>query len=600
MQHKIPCKTRDEMQNQARSQMQTQNKYLIIHYLENHYPRIRALFAKLFIRLFGRIHARFQPLHLVTFAGLFTALAFIFSACATDVKNLEHFSQLYYMDSAQKAHHFAQKKAQDDDLLWLIQAGISGFSVDAKDTGKILEKSEDVFNEFEKAGILTSGLAQTGAVLVNDNAMSYKGNIYEGVFLNYYKALHFMSERNYMSARVELNRANDRQRRAKEYYTKQINEALESSNEQLQKSELASISSLAQRSKSFDEINPIIAQKYTNLAKFQAFDGFINPAVSYLSGLFFLLEGDSKGLDYLKEAYGMTNSKIIASDMLYFSGGGASGRGGGANGANGAGTDKYTWIILESGRQAHKSEESFSLPLFTSSGLYHFGIALPQFEAGVDYERGFVLDFGASGVSGAGANGGASGGKSSAGAFEEIVNTDDIIATEFEKQLNAIASRAIISASVKLASQIALTQGLKQVDESVSLIASLVSGVYSMATTAADLRIASVLPRRIYIAKIRHDNLRDSIDSSINGGGALQILASNHAPFRINVENCQANDDSSTAGAPNAKNKGKSTGAGKNANASKIAQANICLNQNSILYLRYTPAQIHHKLIWQE
>ncbi len=585
MQHKLPRKIQDEMQNQARSQTPKQIQ------MQNKYPRIRALFARLFGRIqslgksMWRLVDRFQPLRLVTFGGVFTALAFIFSACATDIKNLEHFSQLYYMDSAQKAHHFAQKKAQDDDLLWLMQAGISGFSIDAKDTGKILEKSEDVFNEFEKAGILTSGLAQTGAVLVNDNAMSYKGNIYEGVFLNYYKALHFMSERNYMSARVELNRANDRQRRAKEYYTKQINEALESSNEQLQKSELASISSPAQRSKTFDEINPIIAQKYTNLAKFQAFDGFINPAVSYLSGLFFLLEGDSKGLDYLKEAYGMTNSKIIASDMLYFSGGGASGR----SGAGGADADKYTWIILESGRQAHKSEESFSLPLFTSSGLYHFGIALPQFEAGVDYERGFALDFGAGGASG---GAGANGGKSSAGAFEEIANTDDIIATEFEKQLSAIASRAIISASVKLASQIALTQGLKQVDEGASLIASLISGVYSMATTAADLRIASVLPRRIYIAKIRHNDLRDSIDSGINSGGALQILASNHAPFRINVENCQATDSSATHSARDAKTKSKAN--------SKIAQTNICLNQNSILYLRYTPAQIHHKIIWRE
>lgn len=459
--------------------------------------------------------------------GVFSAF---FCGCATDVAKLEHFSKVYYMESAQKAHKIAQKLAKKDDLLWLIQAGVSGYVGETKDALEFLEKSERVFLKFEEEGILSTGLSQGGAVLVNDNVMAYRGNIYEGVLLNYYKALYNLSHTDLEGARVEFNRANDRQRRAKEYYAKQIQQSLQEEQDRYDKSKAKGNIGIQE-----SQIDNILTQRYTNLANFRAFDGFINPNISYVSGLFFLLSGDSKGIDYLKEAYGMTNLAIIASDMEYFS-------------QASSVAESYTWILLEEGRQMHKSEISFSLPFITSNGLYHFGVALPQLEAGRSFTQHYRLDSGEQ--------------------FEEILNTDAIIATEFEKQIKTIATRAIISATIKLATQIGLSSALESAGSGLGLIGSLAGSIYSMSTTSADLRIASVFPHKILLTKIKHTQER-----------TINVLADSGVLTSLHFSECEANKPIDN-------------------NHSKTNKHTLCLGQNSIIYLRHTPAKTYYKQIW--
>ena len=181
-----------------------------------------------------------QTLKNIGFLSCLLWIITVFSGCATDIKSLEKFAHTYYYQDAKQASEFALKKSNDKDLLWLSQAGVSAFSAGSENAIELLEKSENLFSKYEGEGLLAKGGAQVGATIVNDNAMEYKGNMYEGVFLNYYKALAQMQKANEnsgdMSAtRVELNRANDRQRRTKDYYAKQINQAINEENERYAK-----------------------------------------------------------------------------------------------------------------------------------------------------------------------------------------------------------------------------------------------------------------------------------------------------------------------------------------------------------------------------
>lgn len=499
------------------------------------------------------------------------------SGCATDVAKLERFSSLYYQDSALKAHKFAKKHAKGDDLLWLIQAGVSGFHAQSPAALELLDSSEKQLMKFEEDGILASALAQTGAALVNDNVMDYRGNLYEGVFVNYYKALLYLSSADSASARVELNRANDRQRRAKDYYAKQIAKAMEQEQDRFSKSKANGL--VNRDSKNIDSI---LQQQYSNLAAFHAFEHFINPSISYLSGLIFALQGDGKGLDYLKEAYGISRSNIIAQDLAYFLR---------------PDSRAFTWILLEEGRQVRKSEASFELPLMTTQGFYHFGIALPQLESVPQPMNGYALDSAKSLDSPESKNTSSKLESRVDSGFEVITHTDGIIATEFEKQLQAIATRALVSASIKLAMQIALQQGLGQVHSGLGLLGSLAGSIYSLASTSADLRITSVLPRRILLARIAHTSARDveilAVPSVSSGGRAIAS---------VRIEPCEAESAEHTLESSKAKKRTKTSPNDSAQNLAKspaLTPIHTCLGQHSIIYIRDTPAHAYSKVIFQ-
>ncbi|MGX3043656.1 hypothetical protein [Helicobacter sp. T3_23-1056] len=563
-----------------------------------------------------------QTLKHIGFLSCVLGIITLFSGCATDIKSLEKFAHTYYYQDAKQASDFALKKSDDKDLLWLSQAGVSAFSAGSENAIELLEKSENLFSKYEGEGLLAKGGAQVGAAIVNDNAMAYRGNMYEGVFLNYYKALAQMEKANEngdMSAtRVELNRANDRQRRTKDYYAKQINKALEEENERYAKSKAKGV---VNKDSSQLQANRELESTYSNLAKFRAFDGFINPAVSYISGLFFALNGDNKGIDYLKESYGITQNESIAQDILYlnsadFRANAESSRAFRAMVVNAINNDLaesendannesskiyeahkdelekldsmafYTWILLEEGRQAHKKEFKFSLPIITSNGLYHFGIALPQFVEGVSFANSYGIE---SSPKSTHTN-------TESIAFDELANTDNIIATEFEKQLKTIIARAFVSASLKVATQLGLSKGLEQVNSGLGLLGSIFGSAYSMLSTNADLRIASVLPHKILLAKMQNAKISNQTpnDKESKEDFSYEIFADRAkiASIDFSLSACY---EMWQANSQNQLDKDNKTKAKKHEKRGAIL---LCPYTHNIVYLRHTKAKTYHKILF--
>ncbi|PAF44535.1 hypothetical protein BJI48_02780 [Helicobacter sp. 11S02596-1] len=483
----------------------------------------------------------------------FSSLAlFVFFGCASQ-ESLNRFNTLYYDHSPQEAYDFAKKEIKGDkdgkNLLWEIQAGVSAFSVaDYKDSVSILENAEIAFNKNHEENIASKAVKNTGAVLLNDNVKNYEGYYYEGALINYYKALDSLALDDKSKARVEFNRANDRQRRAKEFYEKEIKKATEEAQQDKNMQKV-------DKEKTKNEIDKILSSEYSNLDRYGAYDGFVNPLISYVSGLYFSLEGDSKGIDLLKEAYGVDKNKFIGEDMLIFQN-------------RKQLKNKYTWVIIEDGKSPIKKEVSFKFPIITSDGVYYFGLALPQLVDGESFYDSFVLKD-------------ASAKNPEAYQFEPLVILDGVIANEFKKELPYIMTRAIISATTKV-----IVQGT--LNKNVSPLAGLAMGIFTAATTAADTRITSVFPHKVWLNRIENNTASDKIIIEGNDGKKL---------FELDLMDC-----SKTSKQPEPEMKNPEENPQENAmkQQTQDISGKICKNSNNIVYLRTTKNNIIFKSILGE
>lgn len=465
---------------------------------------------------------------------IFLFLVLLFAGCAYQ-ENLNKFDSLYYGHKQQEAFEFSKKKSKNN-LLWQIQSGVSGYvSGNYKDSLSVLDTAEELLNKNQAQGILSSSLSNTGATLINDNVKSYQGNLYEGVMINYYKALDALLLNDNARARVEFNRANDRQRRAKDYYQKEIQKAIEAEYTK-DKTKDAKASKEIQKNTSRDKIDSILNSQYSNLKRFAVYEGFINPLVTYMSGLYFSLQGDPKGIDLLKEAYGTNHSKIIAEDILLFQ-------------KHQYIPKKYTWIIIEDGRSAIKREFRLNIPLYlVSNKVLYFGLALPQLQDGIDFYRSFDMEI-------------QTGSKN----FEEISLFDGVIANEFSKQLPFIVTRAVISAVYKASMQNIL-------NETLGIFAAIGGALFSAATTAADTRITTVFPHKVWLNRIENNQEKIVID-----GDGKKI-------FQVQLIDCKINSEFISE--PIKKSKSK-----------QEKEYKVCKNTNNVIYIRTTKNNIIPKLI---
>ncbi len=420
----------------------------------------------------------------------FTLLAIVFMSACSHHSSLQTFNNHYYGGDSKKAYTYAKSQAsKDGDVLWNLQAGMSGFVLAENDTSALLEQGERLFSKYEGEGLMGGMFGNVGAVLVNENVKTYRGNIYEGVMFNYYKALNAMRMGDYALARVEFNRANDRQRRAKEYFRKDIQKAMaESNKEQRENQQLKQID----KDRTSRSTDSILESQYSNLSHFVIYDGFINPAVSYVSALFFMSEGDyPKAIDLYKESYGITRSQVINQDLKV------------VNARQAGDNSTYTWFIIEDGRSASLEDVSIDLPAYiVSSRVLHAGVSIPQIKRGQASANTYKaithsenLEF---------------------KAFE-VGNLEGVLTNEFSQKLPFILTRAITSSIIKASTQAALSNlGGEQLGMTGALIGSLVGAMYSVATNSADIRISTALPHRILALQIPNKTLDFTLKADEN------------------------------------------------------------------------------------
>lgn len=387
---------------------------------------------------------------------LATLLALLLTGCAAITgydDDIANYSEKFHHQTCKFDDEIKNIEKNDDKLYNALKAGFLARS--CKEYGlsnKFFDIAENEYKySVDMKNLVSSFGSGIGSTFLNDNTLDYDGKMYERIMINLYKALNFMSLKDKANARVELNRALNRQAKAAEFYNDEISKAkiyLDSKQD----------ANLQDNEKNYN-INQIekLANAYNkNLGNYQIYPNFINPFATYLSGIFFMIEGDKKGNDLLKESLKMDpNNSQIKNDLKF---------------------DKkpQIWLIYENGKSHGLREERIDIPMFiASNSIFHIGMALPVLTQSKDSYQNLNLN-----------------GKSTV----EIANLNSIIKTEYAKISPILIRKEFLRATLKASLQYCAANMDKNNNPN-PLVA--VFAVFSVLTTKADIRHIPIFPKNI-------------------------------------------------------------------------------------------------------
>lgn len=314
---------------------------------------------------------------------------------------------------------------------------------------------EDLFKDKDTEGVGVAVTENIGAVIINDTIMSYTPTPVERVLVNYYNALNFLAMGDAANARIEFNRAGERAERALARYAFNPDD---------------------------EDASTAISKYYPEMAG-SVYSDFENPAVQYVTALFYQAEGEtSKARDTMKQArvkIGIGKHPVVEDDFNSLD------KGNRSLTADG----NHVWVLVEAGRSAYLKEKRVDLPLpGPSGGVVLVSIALPvvvntpsNFNAGAARLNGSVLQ------------------------FAPIADSSRLIRTELSKRFPAMMTRSLIAAAAKAVLQ-------DQAAEYAGVWGNLAATAFTAVTTKADTRMWQMIPNQWLLAK-----------APLNGNGQLEL-----------------------------------------------------------------------------
>ncbi|MCL1785616.1 MAG: hypothetical protein FWG39_00500 [Alphaproteobacteria bacterium] len=352
-----------------------------------------------------------------------------------------------------KAGVFEKQKVGDKNLDPLL----SGNALFQQNKfGDADKEFESINRRMEKAQ--SSGITgEIGRAIAGNLSADYKPYFMDDLFVSYYQIWSAIADGRTADARVIINQSYAKQQRLSAEYASLI------------------------RKKEKDS-NGLGKQLRAENASWESFKDIMNPALTYLAGIYFLnfASGPSDfetARTYLSRADGMApGNKFIKQDLAA-----ASARRTPVNTA---------WIFIESGFSPKLIERRIDWPMVTAGGVSAVSIAVSE---------PIMLD----------------GGQAVDGA-ELVANIDAMFMTEYKEYAVNDALRAAASAATKLAMQ----GTANHYGGTLGGIAAVAAG---MAMTSAEIRTWATLPKKIYVLRIDKDAKCKSNDCliTLKSGGTV-------------------------------------------------------------------------------
>ena len=317
--------------------------------------------------------------------------------------------------------------------------------------------------------LLAAGLTVVG----NDLMVSYRGTIYEGVMVNTYKATNAVMIGNTARARVELNRAHQRQANAVDQLAAKV-QALRAQEEDEDEHRESIDRSLGEAM----EPDGAVARRLKAVESLGAYRDLRNPFTDWLHGAFRLATGEAnRASDLFRNAAvldGARNRHVLAD--LAVAERAASG--------TAAAADRV-WVVHEDGAGPYLDQFRFDLPVFLDRDSFLIvSMALPDLRPGRAASGALRLS---------------SGGEDYR--TETLLNVDRYAATEFRAGYDAVVGKAVAGTVIRTLLQIAVQEGTKDAGTLGSIIG-FVAPIASAVATQADTRIWRALPQSIGIASL--------------------------------------------------------------------------------------------------
>lgn len=321
------------------------------------------------------------------------------------------------------------------------------------------DKAYEVFN---KRNIDTTGgdiLREITALTLGANANDYRPYMMDSLFVSYYQLWAAIADARWNDARVIINQSYARQQDMSRAYKKLI---------ESNQSKLSGSSELMQ----------ILNNDNT---KWTAYRDIMNPALMYLSGIYFLSSGDfSDATTYLERANGMVpENKFITQDLKLAK-------------SKQKPTDTV-WVFIEDGFAPKLTEQRISLPVATKGGATFVTIAIskPQF-----LESYTKID-----------------------GTENLADVDAMFMTEYTEYRTNDALRAFTST----VSRVALQSSLYNSHSKNAPLLGLMSTIYSEFTNSAEVRTWATLPKTISV--LRMPNNKSGLIELRSNGNVIETIS---------------------------------------------------------------------------
>lgn len=372
------------------------------------------------------------------------------------------------------------------------------------------DAAEERINRYEEEAKVKLA-SETGALLTNQANLPYRGFSYDKVMLNTYKTLNYLQMGDIDKARVELNRAYQRQSDAVAENAKRIEEAKEIAAKakagELKDDKGKGAAYDVDQARTDSTTGNMINQYEAELDEaIRAYGDYVNPFSVFLDGLYFLYHGVD-GSDFersrmsLERVVNMAPSNpYVAVDL--------------DAAAKGQTPNNVTYIFFETGSAPHRDQVRIDIPVgIATNRLSYVGAAFPKLKFNDNYVRTLTVNDGVQDYQ-----------------TSLLCSMDSVIAQDFKNEWPSILTKTMVSTATKALIDAAIQNEAKRHGWQAQLAAKLVTGITQASVNIADTRTWRSLPKEFQYARV--ETPQDGIITISDG---IRHSSFTVDPNRVNV-----------------------------------------------------------------
>ena len=414
----------------------------------------------------------------LTQGALAVILAFGLVGCTT-YKGQNKIAPLWQASNLALAEKEAKTKANakadsKDSIIWRLEdATVLRAAGKISESNKSFDQAEQRINKYSEEA--KNKLAnEAGALFSNQANLPYRGRAYDGIMLNTYKALNYLQLGDADNARVELNRAYQRQQDAVEDNKK----AIEKTQDAVAKQKAADKQKIEKAEKDA-KFKSQMDNSYGDLDKLKAYGDYVNPFTVYLDGLFSMATASGPSdlerarKDFERASSFASDNKFVKADLEAMEGI-----------QQGKPLPPTTYVIFETGCAPIRDQIRIDIPIVVTSVSY-VGAAFPKLKPQENYAPSLN-------VTGTGCS----------ETTALLCSMDSVIGLDFKNELPTIIAKTLASTIIKAAAATAINEAARQQGSGAWLASKLITAGAQAAVNIADLRTWTTLPKEFQVCRI--------------------------------------------------------------------------------------------------
>jgi len=400
-----------------------------------------------------------------------------------------------------------------DAIIWRLEQSTvlraAGKTAESTEAFNLTEDRIDKYQQEAKTKLAN----ETGAMFVNQAALPYRGRFYDGIMVNTYKALNHLQLKDCEKARVELNRAAERQKDAVEENRKRIEKAQDALQKQKaddqkiedkkaddQKIEDKKTQDKIQKAQENEKFKTQMSASFGDLDQMKVYGDYVNPFTVYLDGLVCMANpGSGADLERARKAFqevnGYVDNKFVKADLEAIEGVLQQSKA----------IPPTTYVIFETGSAPIRDQIRIDIPIMVIS-LSYVGAAFPKLKLQEDWLPGLRVT----------ANG-------TNETTALVCSMDSVVGRNFKNELPTIITKTIAATIIKAAATTAANEAARQADSTAGIVMKSVTAAYQASVNIADLRTWTTLPKEFQVCRVPTPPDRKIELASVNGGPSTTV-----------------------------------------------------------------------------